>query len=154
MELGVFGNSALPSAQFLLLPFEDLFHLRNFVGRNTRRGPGSQRRFEHLAKVKQLADPFFFALEGVGKRIHQRVGGNLANDGASTLTRFDHAHQLEAPNRVSYGASAYNKHFRQFAFGRKFIAGPQFFQNQTFDLLGNSFVNFIPADSLEIGFEG
>jgi hypothetical protein len=60
---------------------------------------------------------------------------------------------FQASNRVSNGAAADLKQLRQFAFGGQFVAGFQFFQNQTFDLLGDFFVDFVSADGLEIGFD-
>ena len=66
------------------------------------------------------------------------------------MTRFDHAHQFQAADRVAYGAAADAKRFCEFAFGRKFVAGLEFFKDEALDLLGDAFVNFVAADGFEL----
>ena len=77
-----------------------------------------------------------------------------SNDRARSLAGFDHAHQLKAANGIANGAAAHAKHLGQFTLGRKFVAGLKFFQDQTFDLLGDFFVDTVAPDKFEFGLEG
>src|SRR5580700_12042585 len=93
------------------------------------------------------------ALQGVRKRIDQGFWGDFSNNRSGALTRFHQTHQFQAANRVAYGTAAYAKHFCKFAFGGKFVAGLQLLENQTFDLLGDLFVDFVSTDNFEVGFD-
>ena len=44
--------------------------------------------------------------------------------------------------------------FGELAFGGKLVAGLKLFENKTFDLLGDAFVDFVAANGFEFGFCG
>jgi len=68
------GNRGFATCKLDLLALQDLFHLRNLVGRSVGRGARRQWRFQHLTKIKKFADQSLLTLKSVCERIDQRVG--------------------------------------------------------------------------------
>src|SRR3984885_15449382 len=152
VKFRIFGNGRFSTRQSFLLPLENVCHFRDFVRRSVGSRPRSQRGLQHFAEIKQLAHHRLFALQGIGKRIDQRVGRYFANDGASALPRFDQTNQFQAPNSVSNRTSAYLQHLSQLAFRWELVTRLQFFQNQAFDLSCHFLVDFVLSNKLEVGF--
>jgi hypothetical protein len=65
--------------------------------------------------------------------IHQGSGGEIADDGSFPMTRLDQTHGFERQDRFAERAAADVQLFRQFAFGREFVAGAK--QTVTYNVL-------------------
>ncbi len=66
-----------------------------------------------------------------------------------TLARFEQAHQFQAANRISYGASADSKHLHQLPLGWEPVARLQVLGNTPLQLPGNFLVHLISWNRLE-----
>ena len=70
-----------------------------------------------------------------------------------TLTRFNQPEQFQTANRIADGTAADLQHLGELTLCGKFVAGFQFFDDQTLDLLGNFLIDLVPANDFEVRFD-
>jgi len=123
MKFRVFGNRGFATCKLDLLALQDLFHLRNLVGRSVGRGARRNGGSSILRKSRSSPTRACLRLRAFAKGLTNESVEISADDGAGTLPRLDQTHQFKTANCVANGAAADLQHLRKFAFRGQFVAG-------------------------------
>src|SRR5439155_24773395 len=151
MEARVLFRVRLAGGDLALLRGEYFAQLGELHIGDASRGERGERRLDQTAELDDIGNAVAAGDEAV-ERSHEIVGRDLADERAATRARFDHAEQLEGPQRFPDGGARNLELLRQGALGRELVARSELaLFEERLDLLDDALVEPAAPDGLDNG---